>query len=308
MRDQQGAALPAGWTPGLGIALTVISAATFGFSTTFSRLVYDSGGNLVAIVLLRTSVLVVVVGLLLLLLGRQLRLDRKGLLATLWMSVTSAMVSFGYQGSVAYIPVSLAALVFYTYPLLVGIIASVTRRDRMTIRKAIALLTAFTGLALVLGVGFAGLDWRGLALALIAALGMCLTVTFGGEATRGQDAVVMSVYSNSWMLLAAIGLAVTGHAAFPTTQLGMGAAAGVCIGYVVAFVSWYLALSLVRPVRLAAVFNIEPLVTLCAAWLILGERLTPLQLVGAGLVLASVFAVTISIKPRRRRDPASLAS
>ena len=49
-----------------------------------------------------------------------------------------------------------------------------------------------------------------------------------------------------------------------------------------------------KPVRLAVLFNIEPLVTLAVAWLLLGERLSAVQFIGAALVLASILSVSFS--------------
>lgn len=281
-------------TAGLGVALTAFSAATFGFGTTFAFLAYEGGSNPLTVVLIRTAAFVVVVGLILASLGRLGRLSRRGLIGTLWMALTLAMVSLGYQGSVAFIPVSLAALIFYTYPLLVGLFAMTAGRDRMTAGKAAALLAAFFGLALALGPEFGVLDWRGIALSLLAAVGMGLTMTFGGEAMRDQDSLLMSVYTNVWMLIVLGILAAAGGFALPVTRLGVAGLVGVAVTYVIAYVCWYLALSVVRPVRLAALFNIEPLVTLFVAWLALGERLSALQLVGAALVLASVLSMSVS--------------
>lgn len=283
------------WTSGGGLALAAFSAVVFGFGTTFARLAYDGGANPLTAVLLRTTVFVVVIWVLLIALGRARRLARRPLVATIWMAGTLAMVSIGYQGSVAYIPVSLAALVFYSFPLMVGIMAVAARRDRMTARKALALLIAFVGLALVLGPGFEALDWRGIALAVVASLGMATTLTFGGGATRGQDALLMSAYTNLWMVIGlAVFVAATGSLALPTTLPGAVATAALCLSYVVAYVCWYQSLSRVRPVLFATLLNIEPLVTLVAAWLILGEMLSGLQLVGAGLVIASIASVTAS--------------
>jgi len=286
-------------TAGLGVGLAAFSAATFGFGTTFALLAYRGGSNPVTVVVLRTAAFVIVVGLILMALGRLRRLPRRALIGTFWMAATLAMVSLGYQGSVAFIPVSLAALVFYSFPLLVGLIAVVAGRDRMTAGKAAALLSAFLGLALTLGPEFGALDWRGIALALVAAVGMALTMTFGGEATRNEDALLMAVYTNVWMLIALAVFAAAGRSvALPVTNLGVIGAVGLCTTYVVAYVCWYLALSLVRPVRLAALFNIEPLVTLFVAWLVLGEQLSALQLMGAALVLASILSMSLSA-PRR---------
>src|SRR5262245_14863609 len=167
---------------GFGVGLAAFSAATFGFGTTFARLAYEGGSDPLTVVVFRTTAFVVIVGLALALLGRLTPLSRRGLLGTLWMAVTLSMVSLGYQSSVAFIPVSLAALLFYGYPLLVGVIAILARRDQMTPGKAAALVAAFLGLALALSPGFGVLDWRGITLALVAAIGMALTVTFGSAA------------------------------------------------------------------------------------------------------------------------------
>ena len=68
--------------------------------------------------------------------------------------------------------------------------------------------------------------------------------------------------------------------------------------YVIAFVCWCLALTVVKPVRLAALLNIEPLVTLLVAWLALGEQLSALQFIGAALVLASIVSLSVSTASR----------
>jgi drug/metabolite transporter (DMT)-like permease len=237
------------------------------------------------------------------LLRRPVRLTRGTLVATLWMAVTLAMISLGYLGSVAFIPVNLAALIFYSFPLLVGVIAAVARRDQMTMAKAAALLVAFVGLALALGPGLDSLDGRGIACAVTAALGMGITVTFCGEAMRGQDTLTMSFYTNLWLLIGLAGyMSAVGRIMLPATPLGTIGVAGVCMCYVVAFLSWFLAARLIAPVRLAALMNIEPLVSIFAAWLLLGERLVALQLLGACLVLGSIVAVTLS-GIRRTRSP-----
>ena len=282
----------------LGSALVVAAAATYGVGTTLSRLVYDGGGNPLTVVLLRSAAFALIVGIVLLLLRRRFRLPRAAILSTLWMACTLSMVSFGYQGSVAFIPVSLAALIFYTYPLLVGIVATLTGRDRMTLGKGAALIVAFAGLALTLGPSFEALDWRGVASALMASLGMTLTITFSRGAISGHDTLVMNFYTNLWMALGFAVFAVAAQGlALPYTGLGRAALGAVAVTYIIAFTTWFVATRMVPPVRLAALFNVEPLVSIFMAWLVLGERLGPIQLVGVMLVLGSIVAMTLSRAP-----------
>ena len=135
----------------------------------------------------------------------------------MWMGALLLVMSAGYLGAIAYIPVSLAALIFYTFPFYVAILASLTGREPMTRIKAAALVVAFAGLVLALGPSFDDLNWRGVACALAAALGMGITVAFGGPVLRQNDALVVNVCSNAWMALA-LGayMAAAGGLALPT--------------------------------------------------------------------------------------------
>jgi drug/metabolite transporter (DMT)-like permease len=282
---------------GLGVALAAFSAATFGFGTTLAVFAYNGGSNPLTVVLLRTAAFAVFIGLAMVALGRFRLLSRRALIGSLWMAAALIVVALGYQGSVAYIPVSLAALVFYSYPLLVALISAISRQDRMTLWKGVALVAAFAGLALALSPGFDILDPRGIALALAAALAMATMMTFGGQATKGEDALVMGVYTNVWMLVALCVIALaTNSIALPATPLGVFGAGGLCATYVIAYSCWYLAINLVTPVRLAALFNVEPLVTLIVAWLALDERMSGPQFLGAALVLVSVLSVSLGSK------------
>jgi drug/metabolite transporter (DMT)-like permease len=49
-------------------------------------------------------------------------------------------------------------------------------------------------------------------------------------------------------------------------------------------------------------FNLEPAVTLVAAWMILGERLALIQLAGAALVLGSVLSATVAAAGGQQND------
>jgi drug/metabolite transporter (DMT)-like permease len=50
----------------------------------------------------------------------------------------------------------------------------------------------------------------------------------------------------------------------------------------------YLALHAAGPIRASLIFNLEPVVAIAAAALILGERLAPLQIAGVALVIGAL--------------------
>lgn len=270
----------------LGTGLIVLSACCFGMITTLSRLAYDAGGTPTTQVFLRFVTFVVLIGPLIGMLGRPILLPAKGLMAAFGIAVLMLMMSAGYLFSVAYIPVSLGAMIFYTFPLMVGVLSAVTGREPITAVKVVALLGAFAGLALTLGPSFGSLDPRGIVLALTAAVGVTLTTLFGARAMAGHDGLTFNFWTNMWMLaVAASFVAVNGGLAWPDTVLGGFAAVMATLLYVGAFIAWFAALRLIAPTYGAVMLNVEPVVSVAAATLLLGESLGLMQLAGVALVL-----------------------
>jgi drug/metabolite transporter (DMT)-like permease len=270
--------------------------------TTQSRLAYDAGSNVLTLVLVRVVLFTLLFGAFLPLRRQPMRLGVPGVVATLWMSALLLVMATGYLGSVAYIPVSLAALIFYSFPFYVALLAFLSGRESMTRRKTAALVVAFIGLALALGPSFDHLDWRGIACALVGAVAFATTFAFGGAVMRQNDLLLVNVCINAWM---ALGLGAymlaADRIALPVTSLGWIGLGGATLSYLIAFTAWFLSLRLVSPIRVAILFNIEPLITIAAAWIVLGEELTPIQSIGAGLVVAAIVGMT-GFSGRRSTD------
>jgi len=224
----------------IGSGVVILGATTFGLVTTQSRLAYDGGSNTLTVVLVRVVTFALLFGAFLFFRNQRARLTLSGFIATLWMAALLMVMSAGYLGAVAYIPVSLAALIFYTFPFYVAILASLTGREPMTRTKAAALVVAFAGLVLALGPSFDELNWRGIACALAGALAMGTTVTFGGPIMRKNDPIVVNVCTNAWMALGlSVYMATTGGLALPTTGLGWFGIIGATLCYLVAFTAWF---------------------------------------------------------------------
>lgn len=221
-------------------------------------------------------------------------LSRDGLRGSLWIAATTIAMSLGYLASVAYIPVTLSAIIFFTFPLLVALFAAVTGRERLTPLKVVALSIAFAGLILALGPNLDTLDIRGIACSIAGGTAMALTITFSGPVLQRHDPMTMNVYINLWMMIAvAIAFYFAGGLAWPTTAGGFAASFGVCALYVVGFSTWLLSLRLISPVRVASLFNLEPLITIAVAYMVLQERLTMIQSAGVALVLGAMLTLTL---------------
>ena len=188
----------------------------------------------------------------------------------------------------------MSAIIFFTFPLLVALFAAITGRESLTPLKVVALCVAFAGLVLALGPNLETLDIRGIACSAAGGTAMALIITFSGPVLQRHDPMTMNFYINLWMMIAvAIVFIFVGGLAWPTTAGGVAAAMGVCALYVVGFTTWLLSLRLISPVRVASLFNLEPLITIAIAYVVLQERLTMIQSLGVALVLGAILTLTL---------------
>jgi drug/metabolite transporter (DMT)-like permease len=73
----------------------------------------------------------------------------------------------------------------------------------------------------------------------------------------------------------------------------------VVLFYILAYTLWSVAIRWIGPVRTAGMMNLEPVVSVAAAALILGERLEPVQLAGCALVLLALMLIAHHRSPGR---------
>jgi len=205
------------------------------------------------------------------------------------MSVGIMAMSIGYLASVFFIKVSLAVVLLYSFPLMVGMLAAATGRERIALPKALALLVAFGGLVMAIGLEAGSVDWRGVALVLIGALGVAGNVTFSGPYLDGVDSLSVNVWNNLWgavALGAYLGLA--GSVAWPGTGLGW-AALGAVIGcYILGLGFMFAALKYLAPSQAAVMMNLEPVISITVAGLLLGEVTQLLQWLGVLIMLGAL--------------------
>jgi drug/metabolite transporter (DMT)-like permease len=154
----------------------------------------------------------------------------------------------------------------------------------------VAALVAFAGLALALGPDLGGLDWRGCAFALAAAVGLMSTFLLSRRLVVHQDMFTFSFNLHLACAIAVVGFIVaSGGLALPSGGAARAALVGVGLFYVAAVLLQFLAIRLTGPSRASIVFNAEPVLTVLAAALLLGESLGAAQITGAAMVVGGVY-------------------
>ena len=280
-----------------GAALMVVAMTVLGLFPTAARLAYAGGSTPETVAVVRHLFTLVFVIALLPANGgggwlRTLALPRRLLPATVGLGALLAVYSWAYIAAIAYIPVSLAVLLLYTFPVQVVLMTALLGTERPSPLRLLAFAVAFGGVALAVGVNGTAPDPRGIALGLLAAFGLALITVLVARMTGMPDrrAATAGFALIAAALTAAAVLAGPGFA-LPATRLAWsglifaGAAAG--LGATLFFV----ALPLLGPVRTALLSNLEPVVATLGAVAILGERPGVAQFAGIALVLGAIVLI-----------------
>jgi drug/metabolite transporter (DMT)-like permease len=271
-------------------------ASTFALGSTLIRFAYEAGADTFAVTATRATI--AAIGLVLILATKRvpLRLVRREFLAAVFIgALMAAYVGAMYQ-SFVYMPIALGVVTFYTYPLMTGVVAWVSGRGRLGLRGTFALPLAFFGLLLALNVSGRKFSPVGASWALLGAVGFTIVLTLSARLFSPQsDAQTRT----SVMLASAAITAITAiflryfldgsvtH--FPGSVSGWSGLIGSSFCYLIGITGLMYVLPVVGAPRVALVMNTEPIASIILTFLILGDRLKLVQILGIACVVAAIF-------------------
>jgi probable blue pigment (indigoidine) exporter len=187
------------------------------------------------------------------------------------------------------IDVPTAVLSYFTYPLLTGIVGSLVGLEPLRWKGFLCALAAFFGLALMIGAHPAGLAFAGVAYAIAAACCRTGILLVTRACLVGADARLTTWYSmiSSTAIFVAISLVTR---TWNPPQATIGWIYLVVVGLATTAAILFVFISTVRigPFRTALIMNLEPLTATIMSVVLLGEVVTPVQGVGAAVMLAAL--------------------
>ena len=286
--------------PALALAFALSAAAGYGFLPVLAKLGLLGGMPPIDSTLFRTVAAIAVYGAIVRWSRWRLVIGRRNALPLAGLTLSTFAISTGYITSVQFVPVGVAVIVFFTFPVILVLLSPVLERAPAgALRLALAAL-AFAGLAVAIGPNLDALDPRGLALAGLASLGAVLQFHSARALGGAMNPVAFALVAHLGFLPFSLALALwIGGGAIATLSTGVavqgyGALAALCLLYVASFFLQMSACTLAPASRVAPLFNLEPVTTMALAALVLGETLTPNQYAGAAMVLAAVVAIGLA--------------
>jgi drug/metabolite transporter (DMT)-like permease len=272
------------------------SGAAFGAMAVFGKLAYGEGSTVGTLLSLRFTLAAALFWLLLLATGamRELRaLRRRDIAAGLALGACAYSLQAGcYFAALERIDASLLALLLYTFPAMVTAAAVALGRERLESRRLVALGLALGGGVLVVaGAGTGALDGPGAALGLSAAVCYSAYILVSdGIVGRVPARVLTALVCTGAAFTLTVGSAILGQLRpGDVTLAGFGWLTCLAVVSTVGAIGLFFAgLKRVGPSTAAILATVEPLVTVLLAFLVFGETLGGIQLLGGALVLGAV--------------------
>ena len=270
----------------------VLTAATmFTVSDVSARIALDGGADVLTILLFRSLVGIGLVFLWLRVGKQPLALAPAARWISLALGALLTLNLFGVFKAIELIPVSIAILTYFVYPLLTGLIGAATGIDRLTARGLMTALVAFAGLAFIIGGNPADLAVTGLLAAVGGALCRAAMLLITRATLAGADARLVTWYtlwSSMWVFAMLAVVSQNWH--WPHSVAGWVAFLGIGFTTTAAIFALYVSTQRIGPFRTALYMNLEPFMTAVLSAIVLGERMTLIQVLGGVTMIVALCA------------------
>jgi drug/metabolite transporter (DMT)-like permease len=277
-----------------GIALALAAAVAFALANTSASLAYHGGSNPLTVAAIRFVLPTAALVVWLRMRGVPLGLPgRDGWVAASLGAVT-AVYTWALLSAIGAIPLALAILVFYLFPMVATVILGVCGWEKLGWRTIAAIMLAFAGLALALDPRGGNLDIEGVALAFVGALGLGTVIAVSSRVFRAGDSRPVTLYIAAIASVLLISLcAAQGEFVLPETGLGWVGFVGAAAFYAFAMIAFFIAISMIGPVRTSLLSYAEPMIAAGLGVTLLGEALAPVQIAGLALVVTALVGATL---------------
>jgi len=285
-----------------GALLVAMSAAAFGAMPIFARLAYAAGVDLYGILVPRFALGAAVLAMIAFARGARWPHGRTALVLVAMGAIGYTGQSFLYFSALQHADASLVALLLYSFPCIVAVLAAVFLGERLDGARIAALLVASVCLAMTVGGG------RGTPLGVVLGLGAAvvysLYIVVGSRAMRDVDpiaasSVICAAAAASYGLIVAVRAFAGQSPGWPASAAGwFWVIALVLVSTVLAVATFFAGLRRLGATLTSVLSTLEPVVSVALAAAVLGERVGPLQALGGAVVIGT--AIWLALRPAPR--------
>lgn len=276
--------------------LITLSGVLWGCLGIFVRVLNEQGLFALDIVLLRSVITAVCMGLFLFFFDRKcLKIRLKDFWCFLGTGFCSIVFfNYCYFRAMTVTSLSVAAILLYTAPAIVMVLSFFLFKEAFTKRKVVALLLTFVGCVLVTGVVTdpGTVTPGGVLLGLGAGFGYALYSIFSRFALeRGYNSMTITFYTFTLASVGTFFLASPGkvlQVAGKGPSMALFCVAMGILGTVIPYLTYTLGLNYVENSRASIIASIEPVTATLVGVFLYGEKLTVSGLLGAVIVILAL--------------------
>ncbi len=280
-----------------GVYLIIISALGFGVMPILALYAYQCKMNVSTLLWIRFLISAILFFIALGTLGKRIKLPFIQVGSLFIMGgIIYTLQSTLYFNAIRFISPSLAALLFYTYPIIVVLLSFFINHERLTKCHFFAVAMTFLGLLLVLGMPSDKINMMGILLAFGASLVYSGYIILGNRLIREIPSIISSAYVT---LFAAFSFTILGFS-MGTLRFDFGIGAWIpTIGIVIfstimAISTFFKGLELTGPTTASILSTLEPLVTIGLSVMLFHDRLTGFQMLGGTGVISGTIIVILA--------------
>ena len=193
-------------------------------------------------------------------------------------------------GAYRLLNVSLATLIYYVGPMLILLLSPLLFREKLSGAKIAALVLVAVGLVCVSGsIAFGGMNAGGLLAALCSALLYAALIAFNKRITRTGGLQTAAIELDVAFAVVLLYVLLTSGLPHPAAaELPYIAVIGL-VNTGLAYFLYFSGLQRLPGQSVALISYVDPVSALLFSALLLGEKLTPMQLIGAILILGGAM-------------------
>lgn len=277
-----------------GYIITATGSSLFALMSLLMKIAYGMGMTVWGYTLVVALIATIILSLMQLfrkepLFPGALRQHWKAALVTV---LSGALVTFGLNLALASLSISLAMVLFFTYPAITTAIAWPLLGQRPTGRHLVAVALSLAGAALI--ISRAG-DFRGSLLGILfavaAAVGQALCLTVGERIGPALPAFTYTWGTRVAVLLGTllVGLGPIREVAGLSTGLLLFCVMATVTANIAPLFLMYTGMGMIGAAAASLVTVVEMPVALLLGWAFAGDRIGPMEVVGAALVMGAVL-------------------
>lgn len=280
-----------------GYIYSAMSAILFGSAGVIIKLAFAEGAESISLLTLQYIIAVALMFFLILITNRSaLKISKRDLYHTAVLGIVgNTFMTVFYYLAFSYLDVSLVAILLYTYPIIVFMYSFIFERESITRNKLIALIMAFVGCFLSLGLieGVGKVSVVGIGFGLLAAVFFAFMNIYSEKKLRAMNPLCINFYSTAFSLLSLViyqppTFLFSGEV---TARLVILTAVLAVICEIMPLTLLYAAIKYIGSLRVSIIGNLEIPTAMVLSYILLKETAAPIQILGAAMVIYAAYSI-----------------